>query len=166
VTTRFLIDNCLTTRLATVARETGYEAMHLRDLKLENRKDWDLVPIIRDGAWTLVTRNARDFRGPEHAPGTKGQYRRLPEHNGLVCLNGPPDGMDIRTQQELFRAVLAHLRNMSEDPRRDDLAAQVVEATIEDSQDLVIHFRRYDLPAGAWDAEEATFTSERNRPTP
>jgi hypothetical protein len=163
VTTRFLVDNCLTTRLATVAREAGYEAMHLRDLKLENRNDWDLMPIIRDGAWTLVTRNARDFRGPEHAPGTKGQYRRLSEHNGLVCLNGPPDELDIRMQQELFRAVLAHLRNPATDPRGDDLAGQVVEATIEKSEDLVIHLRRYDLPVGAWDAEETTFISERNR---
>ena len=135
----------------------------MRDLKLERRKDWDLVPIIGDGAWTLVTRNSRDFRGPKDEPGTKGQYRRLPEHNGLVCLNGPPDGMDIREQQELFRAVLAHLQNAAEDPRRDDLAGQVVEATIEDSQDLVIHLRRYDLPVGTWDAEDANFTRERNR---
>jgi len=164
VTTRFLIDNCLTTRLAAVARHAGYEAMHLLDLKLKTREDWDLVPVSRDGAWTLVRRNARDFRGPEGAPGTKGQYRRLPEHHGLVCLNGPSDGMDSRMQEELFGAVLAHLQTMAEDPRGDDLAGQVVEATIEAAEDLVIHLRRYDLPAGAWDAEEASFTSERKRP--
>jgi hypothetical protein len=42
------------------------------DLKIENRKDWDLVPVIEEGGWTFVTNNAKDFRGPVAAAGSSG----------------------------------------------------------------------------------------------
>jgi hypothetical protein len=154
VTARFLIDNCLTPSLVKLARDAGYEAMHLRDLKIENRKDWDLVPVIEEGGWTFVTNNAKDFRGPVAAAGSSGQYRRMPGHEGLVCLNGPREGMNIRMHTELFSAVLGHIGNLDDDPRGADLAGQVVEATIETADATGVEIRRYDLPEGTWDAPE------------
>ncbi len=119
MTARFLIDNCLTPALVKLARDAGYEAMHLRDLKLENREDWDLVPIIQEGGWTSVTNNAKDFRGSVAVAGSRGQYRRMPGHEGLVCLNGPREGTNIRMHGELFSAVLRHIGIVGEEsPRR------------------------------------------------
>lgn len=62
---RFLIDECLSVDLARLARERGFEANHLRDLGLTEKKDWELAPIIFHGDWCFVTKNARDFRGPD-----------------------------------------------------------------------------------------------------
>jgi hypothetical protein len=71
-------------------------------------KDWDLLKIVLEGDWTLVTRNAYDICGPEAAPGTRGQYQRAEIHAGLICLNGP-EGMDLDMQRDLFEAVLDEL---------------------------------------------------------
>lgn len=158
-TTRFLIDNCLTPSLAAMAREAGYEAMALRDLEKGGYKDWDLVPVIAEGRWTFVTKNSRDFRGAADQPGLKGQYTRLPEHEGLVCLNGPV-GMDLRMQKELFRTALDHLRG-KDDPRGDDLANQVLEVTLEAAEAEVVDVGRYDLPPGSWGQPEARLQAAR-----
>ncbi len=153
MTPRFLVDNCLSPALATMAREAGYHAMHLRDLKLSAKEDWDLVPVIAEGGWTFVTINPRDFRGSAREPGKAGEYRRLPEHNGLVCLVGPATGTDLRLQKALFGAVLEHIKG-SADARGEDLACQVVEAAIPRPDAETIQIRRYDLPVGSWGSPE------------
>ena len=127
--------------------------MALRDLGIPHRKDWDLVPVIAEGRWTFVTRNARDFRGPQDRPGSRGQYVRLPEHEGLICLNGPTDGMDLRVQKELFRIALEHLAS-DEDPRGADLANQVLEITLGAADADTVEILRYDLPSGSWGVQE------------
>jgi hypothetical protein len=157
---RFLVDACLSVTLPDLARAAGFEAMHLRDLGRTNEKDWDLTPFIAEGGWTFVTRNAKDFRGRKDMPGTKGQYTRLERHEGLVCLNGP-DGMDLHMHRELFQAVLDHIADAEQDARGDDLAGQVVEATIHDLDANAIEIRRYDLPDGSWGLPQARLNVAR-----
>ena len=98
-----------------------------------------LEPQARNprGDWTFVTRNSCDFRGPETAPGSKGQYAGVEIHAGLICLNGP-EGMDLDLQLELFEVAL------NEIAEEDDLINQVIEVTASDDDD--ISFLRYALP--------------------
>lgn len=103
---RFLIDECLSVDLAELAWERGYEASHLRDLGLLRRKDGQLAPIIFEGDWCFVTKNARDFRGPESAKGSSGEYAGVDLHGGLVCIHGPPDGFAKAEQLEAFGIAL------------------------------------------------------------
>lgn len=136
--TKFLIDNCLTPELAKLAREHGHEdATHLGWRHRSNWKDWNVTAMAVEGDWTLVTRNSVDFRGPAHAPGTKGEYSKRVLHAGLICLNGPV-GMDLDMQIDLFRAALDAL---AED---DDLVNQCLDLTLED--DGLTRIRRYQLP--------------------
>lgn len=113
---RFLIDECLSVGLATLARASGYEASHLRDLDLLGRPDHELTPIIQAGTWCFVTRNARDFRGPDDAKGTSGLYAGLDLHGGLVCLHGPPEGFTKPQQEEAFALALAEIDALGGDP--------------------------------------------------
>ncbi|HJU17282.1 MAG TPA: DUF5615 family PIN-like protein [Stellaceae bacterium] len=137
---KFLIDECLSEELARLARDRGHpESSHVRWIGKAGAKDWELLPVILNGDWTFVTRNAVDFRGPADAPGTKGEYRKAVLHAGLICLNGPV-GMDLDMQRELFDAALDALE---ED---DDLVNQVVEITLADPSDTELDITRYALP--------------------
>ncbi len=84
-------------------------------------------------------KNSIDFRGPDDAPGSRGQYADVALHAGLICLNGPV-GMDLDLQLELFEAALDEL------DRDNDLVNQVLEITLPDPADE-IEVLRYKLPA-------------------
>ena len=99
---RFLIDECLSVELAALAWERGYQASHLRDLDLLGRKDAELAPVIFEGDWCFVTKNARDFRGADDAKGSSGEYAGVDLHAGLVCIHGPPEGFTKAEQLEAF----------------------------------------------------------------
>ena len=103
---RFLIDECLSVELAGLAWRRGYQASHLRDLDLLGRKDAELAPIIFEGDWCFVTKNARDFRGPDEAKGSAGEYAGIDLHAGLVCIHGPPEGFTKAEQLEAFAVAL------------------------------------------------------------
>lgn len=136
---KFLIDECLSPKLAELARAQGHvESTHVVWLGKEGTKDWDLMPLIVDGDWTLVTRNAIDFRGAPGRPGEKGHYARLDLHAGLICLNAPAP-MSREIQIELFEQVIAELGAES------DLVNQVLEISLE--PDDTLRITRYDLPA-------------------
>lgn len=136
---KFLIDECLSPELVKRAHARGHgESSHVVWLGRGGAKDWELRPIILDGDWTFVTRNAVDFRGPASAPGSRGQYAGVSIHAGLVCLDGP-DGLDLDMQLELFEQALDEL---SAD---GDLVNQVLEIVADDQ---ALHVRRYRLPAG------------------
>lgn len=135
---KFLIDECLSPELTTLAHENGYgESSHVVWLGRAGAKDWELKPLILGGDWTFVTRNSIDFRGPATRPGGSGQYADVMLHAGLVCLNAPA-GMNLDLQLELFEAALAELAHDS------DLVNQVLEVSV-DGSDLRVH--RYALPA-------------------
>lgn len=93
----FLIDECLHTSLVEVAVERGHEATHVNYRGLSGVQDWNLMAPIREGEFTFVTNNAKDFRR---------LYARERLHAGLVILipNVPPD-----EQRELFDAALDDL---------------------------------------------------------
>lgn len=138
---KFLIDECLSPELVRRAQARGHgESSHVVWLGKQGIKDWDLLEVALAGDWTLVTRNAYDFRGPASAPGTAGQYRRAALHAGLVCLNGP-DGMDLDMQCDLFEAALDEIE------RHGDLVNMVLEVTLETVDAEEIGIARYGLPA-------------------
>lgn len=89
---KFLIDECLSVELPLLAWERGYQASHVRDLGLLHQEDRLLRPVIFRDDWCFVTRNARDFRGPDAAPGSSGEYAGGELHAGLICLHGPDQG--------------------------------------------------------------------------
>ena len=73
----FLIDECLHTSLVEVAVERGHEATHVTYRGLSGVQDWNLMAPIREGEFTFVTNNAKDFR---HL------YAQEDIHAGLVIL--------------------------------------------------------------------------------
>ena len=74
---KFLIDECLTPRLASYARSEGYEAFHVDWLDLNGYSDRALMPIIIGSDFIFVTNNAVDFRP---------LYRSVDLHAGLVFI--------------------------------------------------------------------------------
>jgi hypothetical protein len=138
VVPKFLIDECLSPDLATLARERGFgESSHVTWLGKAGWKDWELKRFILEQDWTFVTRNSVDFRGPANQPGSKGQYADVPLHAGLVCINGP-DSMSAENEVELFRVVLDELG-------ANQMVNQAIEITLAEAEadyELV----RYDIP--------------------
>lgn len=138
--TKLLIDECLSSELALMARERGHhEASHVVWIGKSGWKDWTLKQILLAEDWVLVTRNSEDFRGPRETPGSQGQYSRVLIHAGLVCLNAPA-GMDLALQKELFSEVLDELDTDG------DLTNQILEVTLEDDE-AGIQIDRYRYPA-------------------
>ena len=134
---KFLIDECLSPDLATLARQRGFvESSHVTWLGKGGWKDWELKAFILDHDWTFVTRNSSDFRGPENTPGSRGQYAGVTLHAGLVCINGP-DQMGAEEEAELFDIVLDTIG-------LGDLVNEGIEITL--SEDGEFELVRYALP--------------------
>jgi predicted nuclease of predicted toxin-antitoxin system len=57
---RFLIDECLSVDLVTVAWESGHEARHVAHVGRAGWKDWNVVRYACDGDFILVTNNGSD----------------------------------------------------------------------------------------------------------
>lgn len=121
----FLIDECLHTSLVEVAIGRGYEATHVIYRGLSGVKDWNLMTPIREGEFTLVTNNAKDFRR---------LYAQEEIHAGLVILipSVPP-----AEQRELFDIALDDL---AETP---GLINEALEVGVVDGD---IQITRYELP--------------------
>jgi predicted nuclease of predicted toxin-antitoxin system len=103
---RFLIDECLTVDLVTVAGGSGHEARHVAHIGHAGWKDWNVVRYARDGDFVLVTNNASDFRQ---------LYAAQPPHAGLVILIRAVNRI---VQQRLFRAALDELAIIGEPVHR------------------------------------------------
>jgi len=135
---KFLIDECLSLKLADLAIQRGYvQSSHVVRLGKSGWKDWELKPFILEGDWTFVTKNSIDFRGKANNPGKKGQYADVSIHAGLICLNAP-EGMDRALQLDLFEIAIADLG------REPDLVNQVIEVTLAAGDEIQV--LRYDLP--------------------
>jgi hypothetical protein len=138
MTYKFLIDECLSPMLARQAVAAGYAGSTcVRDRGLAGTKDWELVRVVVEEDFTLVTHNSVDFRG-KGAQEPAGHYGALEIHAGLVCLNSALK-MSIPRQCELFRVALEELA------RRPDL----VNASLEvfEQEDGTIEVEIYDIPA-------------------
>jgi Domain of unknown function (DUF5615) len=135
---KFLIDECLSPKLAKLARDRGYgESSHVVWLGKGGWHDWNLMPLIIEEDWTFVTNNSIDFRGPQDAAAAGGHYANIGIHAGLICLNGP-EGMDLDLQLELFEHALEELA------RDGDLINQRLEITA--TEDGEVEVLRYAYP--------------------
>ncbi len=94
---RFLIDENLSVALSEAAHAAGFEAMHVVHLGLASERDWDLLTVVRDGDWVLVTNNAVEFQR---------RYARLAIHAGVVFIR---PSVRRAQQLELFGAALADI---------------------------------------------------------
>lgn len=119
---RFLIDECLSVELVTVAGEAGHEAHHVAHVGRAGWKDWNVLHYARERDFVLVTNNAADFRK---------LYATEPLHAGLVILIPNVDG---EMQKRLFQGALEQLAIYGEPIN------QVLEVDIEGDE------------ATAWDA--------------
>ena len=122
----FLIDECLHTSLIEVAVARGHLASHVTYRGLSGAQDWNLMAPIREGAFTFVTNNAKDFRR---------LYAIEEIHAGLVILspNVPPT-----KQRVLFDAALDDLGNGG------GLFNEALEVREIDGE---IEIKRYELPS-------------------
>lgn len=93
-TPRFLVDENLSVLLPETAHSRGYEATHINHYGLRRSKDWDILKIVAEEDWILVTNNAFEFRG---------RYQRLEVHPGVVFLITTVPRLQ---QIELFSAAL------------------------------------------------------------
>ena len=91
---RFLIDENLSPALVEPARERGFEAMHVNHLGLRTETDWDLLKIIAEQDWVLVTNNAIEFRG---------RFGSVEVHPGVIFLL---PAVRRPKQVQLFEAAL------------------------------------------------------------
>ena len=94
---RFLVDECLSVELVTVATEAGYEAHHVAHVGKAGWKDWNVLRHACENDFVLVTNNAADFRK---------LYVEESLHAGLVILipNVPVD-----LQKRLFKSAVNKL---------------------------------------------------------
>jgi predicted nuclease of predicted toxin-antitoxin system len=122
---RFLVDENLSVVLPETAHARGYEATHVNHYGLHQSKDWDILRVIEEGDWVLVTNNVLEF---------KSRFRRLEVHPGVVFL--VPVVRRVR-QIELFSAALDVIDDFPE------MVNFAVEVTYAEAQ---IQVNRYVLP--------------------
>jgi predicted nuclease of predicted toxin-antitoxin system len=125
---RFLIDECLSVDLVTVAGQCGHEAQHVAHVGRAGWKDWNVTRYAGDNDLILVTNNASDYRQ---------LYAAEALHAGLVILL-PNVGRDL--QQRLFRAALDELAATGEPVNR------VLEVDLDGDE---VTLTLYDLPPAA-----------------
>lgn len=123
---RFLIDECLSIDLVSIASQAGHEAQHVARVGKAGWKDWNVARHASDGDFVLVTNNASDFRR---------LYAMQPLHAGLVIII---PNVKRAEQQRLFRGALDELATLGEPINR------ILEVDI-DGEDVT--FNLYDLPA-------------------
>jgi Domain of unknown function (DUF5615) len=73
---RFLVDECLSVELVTVAAEAGCEAHHVAHVGKAGWKDWNVLRHASESDFVLVTNNAADFRKlyAEESAGDRPQF--------------------------------------------------------------------------------------------
>jgi len=122
---RFLVDENLSVLLPKTAHARGYEATHVNHRGLTQAKDWDILRLVAEENWILVTNNAIEFRG---------RFQRLVVHPGVVfILPAVP-----RSQQTaLFSAALDSIE------RSPDTVNTAIDIDYVGEQ---IRVRRYRLP--------------------
>ena len=122
---RFLIDECLSVDLVSVAHQAGHEAQHVARIGKAGWKDWNVMRHAQEGEFILVTNNANDFRR---------LYGDEPLHAGLIIII-PNVGRIV--QRHLFRGALDELFQIGEPINR------VLEVNLEDDE---VTFAVYELP--------------------
>lgn len=137
---RFLIDECLSLELVTMAHNRGFAADHVAHLGLASSQDHELMPIIIKRNYTLVTSNSMDFRGNAVKPGAKGHYSPYDIHAGLICINPGPRGTR-KIHVDGFDVALNEIQKNGL-----DMVSTLLEVT--------------------WDQESKTFSTRMSHPFP
>jgi predicted nuclease of predicted toxin-antitoxin system len=119
---KFLIDECLSPALVTVANEAGYEAYHVAHRGWSGLTDAQLLAHLLDQDLTLVTNNGSDFRALLGA---------VELHPGLIVIL---ENVRRTEQVTRFRAALGAILG------QDALTNRVVEV------DGRLEVMMYDLP--------------------
>jgi predicted nuclease of predicted toxin-antitoxin system len=122
---KFLIDECLSIDLVSVASQAGHEAQHVAHVGKAGWKDWNVLRHAAEGDFVLVTNNASDFRR---------LYETQPLHAGLIIII---PNVNRAAQRQLFQGALDELATFGEPINR------VLEVDI-DGEDVT--FNLYDLP--------------------
>ena len=122
---RFLIDECLTIDLVSIAGQAGHEAQHVSHVGKAGWKEWNVVRYAAEGDFVLVTNNASDFRK---------LYATQPLHAGLVIIIPSVNRVE---QQRLFHGALDELY------RFGDLINRVLEVDIKGDE---MTFDFYEFP--------------------
>jgi predicted nuclease of predicted toxin-antitoxin system len=111
---KFLIDECLSPRLATVARERGYpQSTHVTWLGLRAQQDWALVRRAVADGYVLVTNDKADFTA---------LMEREHGHPGLVCITIAHGLNRLDVQTRLFQHALTRLADEDIDGRVLEIA--------------------------------------------
>ena len=118
------IDECLSLALVAKAHSRGHNATHVAFMGLRGEKDWDLLPMLLEKNFVLVTNNGEDF---------KRRYANLELHPGLIII--VPGGIGKERQVELFDLALEAFESM------DDLVNKVMSVDINGKVTIA------DLPA-------------------
>lgn len=106
----FFIDECLSLALVAEANSRGHIATHVTFRGLAGAKDWDLLPMLIEQNFILVTNNGEEF---------KQRYANLEIHPGLVII--VPGGLVKEKQVELFDRALDVIEE------QDDIVNKVIE---------------------------------------
>jgi Domain of unknown function (DUF5615) len=108
------------------ARRRGFEAMHVNYLGLRTETDWDLLKVIAEQDWVLVTNNAIEFRG---------RYRAIELHPGVIFL------LPTVRRAEQLRLFEAALRHVSTD---GDMVNRALDVAFDRNRAAIV--TAYDLP--------------------
>jgi predicted nuclease of predicted toxin-antitoxin system len=115
---KYLIDECLSPNLATLARDQGHpDSTHISWLGLAGQPDWAIARRAIDEGYVLVTHNTVDFRP---------LYGREDLHGGLIGFNTPPKVMTLLLQKRLFLLAMTVLAG-------DEPYNAVIEITVDQS---------------------------------
>ena len=126
---KFLIDECLSPELATLARDKGYEAStHVSWLGMSGAPDWLITRRAAEDGYVLVTHNTVDFRP---------LFGRESLHVGLVGFNTPAKFMDRALQKRLFLLAMKELAG-------EEVFNTSLEITV--NADRTITVEQYRLP--------------------
>jgi len=123
---RFLIDEKLSPARVEPARRRGFEAMHVNYLGLRTETDWDLLKVIAEQDWVLVTNNAIEFRG---------RYRDIELHPGVIFLL---PAVRRAEQLRLFEAALHHVSTDG------DMVNRALDVAFDRNRAAIV--TAYDLP--------------------
>lgn len=137
---KLLIDECLSPILAHHAVNNGLPlSTHVTFRGMGGWSDARIMRTVLREGWTLVTRNASDFRPSPGSRSTSSLYLHAPTHAGLVCLNLAP-GARRADQLTFFQAALTALLPLG------NLENQVLEIDPHASDPSKVTVRRYALP--------------------
>lgn len=129
----FLIDECLTPALTSIARERGYSAKHVSRIKdLKGKSDRKVTQYALEHHMIVVTNNLVDFDLI---------YRSKDIHPGLIFLSASGNLINKETHILMFENALEEIEETT-------LSNEVIHVHLDEdrNKDLHLTLKRYPLP--------------------